>query len=141
MFRTPFGYLPGVAVHANILNSILQNDHLPKPGLLSASICTALLVMYALYLSKQKQSWKIRFVFFLSLLLFVVLSCVLFCYFRIAILMYTPLVVALVAYNTIDFFGVWEIKKIKRKNKETRSRYPRLKEFLKKAEKILRRHR
>jgi hypothetical protein len=55
--------------------------------------------------------------------------------------MYTPLVVALVAYNTIDFFGVWEIKKIKRKNKETRSRYPRLKEFLKKAEKILRRHR
>ncbi|MCB0304992.1 MAG: CHASE2 domain-containing protein [Calditrichaeota bacterium] len=109
MFRTPFGDLPGVAVHANILNSILRNEHLPKPSFLISIISTLLIVMSAYGLYWLRQNWKINALLILSgLVLLGTLSCILFCYYNLMIYIYFPLSIATGFYIILVVKRFWE---------------------------------
>lgn len=111
IFRTPFGYLPGVAVHANILNSILKDDHLSKPGLATVSIWSLFLIMYAVGFSCSNQSWKVRVVFLFGLFLYAALAIAIFCFFDVVVPLYFPLMSAVIVYCLIDLFKFWEVWK------------------------------
>jgi adenylate cyclase len=127
VFLTPFSQpgvqMPGVEIHANVLNTIFTGNYISQIDRINSFLLLLLIGIFTSFLIFNIKAWQGLIVSFLEILFFVFLTVFIFIKYNYIITFVNPVFTIVLCYLSISTYKVAVEEREKRKIKNIFSRY------------------